>query len=105
VSVLPTAAEDGRTHFLFHEYSLESWSICPLPPTFVSTKDSQIREKHSLFGMYSARAAFLEITLPGASMNIHHSAPGTGGPVSMPCTLILQNVFQASYQGKLPYRN
>lgn len=28
--------------------------------------------------MYSARAAFLEITLPGADMNIHQSMLGTG---------------------------
>lgn len=28
--------------------------------------------------MYSAWAAFLEITLPGADMNIHKSMPGTG---------------------------
>lgn len=28
--------------------------------------------------MYSARAAFLEITLPGAGMNIHQSGSGTG---------------------------
>lgn len=28
-----------------------------------------------------------------------------GQSLSMPCTLILQNVFQASYQGKLLYRN
>lgn len=28
--------------------------------------------------MYSARAAFLEITLPGADMNIHQSVLGSG---------------------------
>lgn len=28
--------------------------------------------------MYSARAAFLEITVPGANMNIHQSVLGTG---------------------------
>lgn len=49
------------------------------PPSHVCLlKDRQTREKQALFGMYSTRVAFLEITLPGADMNIHQSVLGTG---------------------------
>lgn len=69
---------DVRVQLLSHKHSPELQCGFPLPPMFIWLKDRQTREKHSLFGMYSARAAFLEITLSGADMNIHQSMLGTG---------------------------
>lgn len=74
----PTAAEDVRVQFLSHQYSPGLQNAFPPYHVCLVEGSSDKRKKYSLFRMYSARAAFLEITLPGADMNIHQSVLGSG---------------------------